>query len=88
MSQTIQEVKIPDFHEAKSSGKTPAIAQRLKQEARDLKAKKSELSNDQIKKDLEEAEQRRQALLKEKVETAKELEGHGGLKKQSSKEKL
>jgi len=85
--RTIQEVKVPDFHENKNAGK-PAVAQRLEQESQGLKAKKSELTKDQIAKELQEAERRRQQLLNEKVDTAKQLEGHGGLKRTGSKETL
>jgi hypothetical protein len=63
--------------EQKSQGK-PAIASRLEKESQELQKKRTSLGKDEVESKLKEAEERRQAELKKKIETAKEMEGTKG----------
>jgi len=59
-----------------SAGK-PAIAQRLEAESAALAARKAELTPEKLQDELQAADSRRAKVLEEKVEKARELEGHG-----------
>lgn len=79
-SAGVIEIDMKHSSDSKSVEK-PEIAQRLEQESNRIKEKRQSLTKEEVASKLAEAEQKRNEILNEKVERAKELEGHPTPKK-------
>ena len=79
-SAGVIEIDMKSNSDSKSIEK-PEIAQRLEQESNRIKEKRQSLTKEEVATKLADAEANRQAILNEKVERARELEGHPTPKK-------